>query len=46
MVLYSEQVLGLSAASAGALLAVFGVLTGIGMVVGARLGADRIRARC
>jgi predicted MFS family arabinose efflux permease len=30
MVLYSEEVLGLTAASAGALLAVFGVLTGAG----------------
>jgi membrane-associated phospholipid phosphatase/predicted MFS family arabinose efflux permease len=43
MVLYSEEVLGLTTASAGALLAVFGVLTGVGMVLGARLGADRVR---
>ncbi len=43
MVLYSEEVLGLTTASAGALLAVFGVLTGLGMVAGARLGADRVR---
>jgi membrane-associated phospholipid phosphatase/predicted MFS family arabinose efflux permease len=43
MVLYAEDVLGLSAAAAGAVLAVFGLLTGAGMVVGARTHADRLR---
>jgi membrane-associated phospholipid phosphatase/predicted MFS family arabinose efflux permease len=43
MVLYAEEVLGLRAAAAGALLAGFGVITGAGMLVGARLSADRLR---
>jgi membrane-associated phospholipid phosphatase/predicted MFS family arabinose efflux permease len=43
MVLYADHVLGLSAAVAGAVLAAFGVLTGIGMLVGARTHADRLR---
>ena len=43
MVLYAENVLGLSAAAAGALLAVFGLLTGAGMLVGARMSAGRLR---
>jgi membrane-associated phospholipid phosphatase/predicted MFS family arabinose efflux permease len=43
MVLYAEDVLDLRAASAGALLAGFGVLTGAGMLAGARLPADRLR---
>jgi membrane-associated phospholipid phosphatase/predicted MFS family arabinose efflux permease len=43
MVLYAEEVLGLRAAAAGALLAGFGVLTGAGMLAGARLPADRLR---
>ena len=36
MVLYAEDVLGLKASAAGVLLAVFGVLTGAGMLLGAR----------
>jgi membrane-associated phospholipid phosphatase/predicted MFS family arabinose efflux permease len=43
MVLYAEDVLGLSAAAAGALLAVFGLLTGVGMIVGSRMSAERLR---
>ena len=42
MVLYAEDVLGLTAAAAGAVLAGFGVLTGIGMLVGARMREDRL----
>ena len=42
MVLYAEDVLGLTAAAAGAVLAGFGVLTGLGMLVGARMSADRL----
>ncbi len=44
MVLYAEDVLGLSTAAAGSLLAGFGVLTGIGMLAGARMAAERLRA--
>jgi membrane-associated phospholipid phosphatase/MFS family permease len=43
MVLYAEHVLGLAAPVAGAVLAVFGLLTGAGMLVGARMRADRLR---
>ena len=43
MVLYAEDVLGLSTAAAGALLAVFGVVTAIGVLVGARMSAGRLR---
>ena len=43
MVLYAEDVLGLRAAGAGMLLAGFGVLTGLGMLAGARLPAQRAR---
>jgi membrane-associated phospholipid phosphatase/predicted MFS family arabinose efflux permease len=43
MVLYAEEVLGLSAAAAGAVLAAFGVLTGLGMLAGSRMPADRLR---
>jgi membrane-associated phospholipid phosphatase/MFS family permease len=43
MVLYAEEVLGLGAAAAGILLAGFGVLTGAGMIAGARLPATRLR---
>jgi membrane-associated phospholipid phosphatase len=43
MVLYAEEVLGLRAASAGLLLAGFGLVTGAGMVWGGRLPADRLR---
>jgi membrane-associated phospholipid phosphatase/predicted MFS family arabinose efflux permease len=43
MVLYAEDVLGLSAAAAGAVLAAFGLLTGAGMLTGARMAADRLR---
>jgi predicted MFS family arabinose efflux permease/membrane-associated phospholipid phosphatase len=42
MVLYAEDVLGLTAAAAGAVLAGFGVLTGLGMLAGARMPADRL----
>jgi membrane-associated phospholipid phosphatase len=42
-VLYAEDVLGLSAAAAGAVLAAFGLLTGVGMLVGGRMPADRLR---
>ena len=44
MVLYAEDVLGLSTAAAGTLLAGFGLLTGAGMLVGARMSAERLRA--
>ena len=44
MVLYAEDVLGLTAAAAGAVLAGFGVLTGIGMLAGARMGEERLHA--
>jgi membrane-associated phospholipid phosphatase len=44
MVLYAEEVLGLRASAAGVLLAGFGVLTGVGMLAGARMPADRLRA--
>ena len=43
MVLYAEDVLGLSTAAAGTMLAGFGVLTGIGMLVGARMSAEGLR---
>jgi len=43
MVLYAEEVLGLRAAAAGALLAAFGILTGLGMLAGARLPVARTR---
>ena len=43
MVLYAEDVLGLRAAAAGVLLAAFGLLTGAGMLAGARLPADLAR---
>jgi membrane-associated phospholipid phosphatase/predicted MFS family arabinose efflux permease len=43
MVLYAEDVLGLRAAAAGLLLAGFGILTGAGMILGARLPAARQR---
>jgi membrane-associated phospholipid phosphatase/MFS family permease len=43
MVLYAEDVLGLKAAAAGGVLAIFGLLTGVGMLVGARMSADRLR---
>ena len=43
MVLYAEDVLGLSTAAAGILLAGFGLLTGVGMLVGARMSAERLR---
>jgi membrane-associated phospholipid phosphatase/predicted MFS family arabinose efflux permease len=43
MVLYAEDVLGLQASAAGLLLAGFGLLTGVGMLAGARLPADRLR---
>jgi glycosyltransferase involved in cell wall biosynthesis/predicted MFS family arabinose efflux permease len=42
MVLYAEDVLGLTAAAAGAVLAAFGVLTGVGMLIGARMHAGRL----
>jgi membrane-associated phospholipid phosphatase/predicted MFS family arabinose efflux permease len=43
MVLYARDVLGLSAAAAGGVLATFGLLTGVGMLAGARMSADRLR---
>lgn len=43
MVLYAEDVLGLSTAAAGILLAGFGLLTGLGMLAGARMPAERLR---
>jgi membrane-associated phospholipid phosphatase/predicted MFS family arabinose efflux permease len=43
MVLYAEDVLGLSTAASGLLLAGFGVLTGVGMLAGARMSAERLR---
>jgi membrane-associated phospholipid phosphatase/MFS family permease len=43
MVLYAEEVLGLRAAAAGVMLAGFGLLTGAGMLWGARLPANRLR---
>ncbi len=43
MVLYAENVLGLTAAAAGAVLAAFGLLTGVGLLAGARMRADRLR---
>jgi membrane-associated phospholipid phosphatase/predicted MFS family arabinose efflux permease len=43
LVLYAEDVLGLRASAAGVLLAGFGLLTGVGMLVGARVHADRLR---
>ena len=43
MVLYAEEVLGLRAAAAGLLLAGFGLVTGGGMLWGARLPAERLR---
>jgi predicted MFS family arabinose efflux permease/membrane-associated phospholipid phosphatase len=43
MVLYAEEVLGLTAAAAGAVLAAFGLLTGLGMLAGGRMRADRLR---
>ncbi|HET9736522.1 MAG TPA: MFS transporter, partial [Solirubrobacteraceae bacterium] len=43
MVLYAEEVLGLRASAAGVLLAGFGLLTGVGMLAGARTPADRLR---
>jgi predicted MFS family arabinose efflux permease len=43
MVLYAEEILGLRAAAAGLLLAGFGLLTGAGMLWGARLPAERLR---
>ncbi len=43
MVLYAEDVLGLSTAAAGAMLAGFGLLTGAGMLAGARIAAARMR---
>jgi membrane-associated phospholipid phosphatase/predicted MFS family arabinose efflux permease len=43
MVLYAEDVLGLQASAAGLLLAGFGVLTGVGMLAGARMPEDRLR---
>jgi membrane-associated phospholipid phosphatase/predicted MFS family arabinose efflux permease len=42
MVLYAEDVLGLTAAAAGAVLAGFGLLTGLGMLAGARMSASRL----
>ena len=43
MVLYAEDVLGLSTAAAGTMLAGFGLLTGAGMLAGARMPAQRLR---
>ena len=43
MVLYAEEVLGLQASAAGLLLAGFGVLSGLGMLAGARMPAERLR---
>jgi predicted MFS family arabinose efflux permease/membrane-associated phospholipid phosphatase len=43
MVLYAEDVLGLSTAASGLLLAGFGVVTGVGMLAGARMSAERLR---
>ena len=43
MVLYAEDVLGLQASAAGLLLAGFGVLSGLGMLAGARMPAERLR---
>ena len=43
MVLYADEVLGLRAAAAGVLLAGFGLVTGAGMLWGARLPAERLR---
>jgi predicted MFS family arabinose efflux permease len=43
MVLYAEEVLGLTAAAAGGVLAAFGLLTGLGMLLGARMPAERLR---
>jgi membrane-associated phospholipid phosphatase/MFS family permease len=43
MVLYAEEVLGLQASAAGLLLAGFGLLTGVGMLAGARMPEDRLR---
>ena len=43
MILYADEVLGLGAATAGLVLAAFGLLTGAGMVVSARLPAERVR---
>ena len=44
LVLYAEEVLSLRAAAAGLLLAGFGVLSGAGMLWGARLSAERLRS--
>jgi membrane-associated phospholipid phosphatase/predicted MFS family arabinose efflux permease len=43
MVLYAEEVLGLRAAAAGVMLAAFGLITGAGMLAGARMPAERLR---
>ena len=43
MVLYAEDVLGLSTAAAGSMLAGFGVVTAVGMLAGARMSAERLR---
>jgi membrane-associated phospholipid phosphatase/MFS family permease len=44
MVLYAEEVLELEASAAGILLAGFGLVTGLGMLAGARMPATRLRA--
>ncbi|HEX8204612.1 MAG TPA: MFS transporter [Solirubrobacteraceae bacterium] len=43
MILYADEVLGLGAATAGLVLAAFGLLTGAGMIAAARLPAERVR---
>jgi membrane-associated phospholipid phosphatase/MFS family permease len=43
MILYADEVLGLGAATAGLVLAAFGLLTGAGMLAAARLPAERVR---
>lgn len=43
MVLYAEHVLGLSTGAAGMLLAAFGVLTAVGLILGGRVPARHVR---
>jgi dolichol-phosphate mannosyltransferase len=43
MVLYADNVLGIGSAGAGVVLAMFGVITGGGMLFAARLPSERVR---
>jgi MFS family permease len=43
MVLYAEEVLDIGAATAGLVLGAFGLLTGVGLLLAARLPAERVR---